>query len=101
MINYGLHAGQDIFNKQREKYMPSLFNYFSTIKEYFAVNNSYVKQKILVVLYPIKNQKWVRLPSSEDENFNNQDASNANRKVSLHIFINVQYLIIICSVPTP
>lgn len=37
MINIGLNAGQDILNKQRDKWMPGVSGFWSTLKYYFSV----------------------------------------------------------------
>lgn len=37
MINLGLNAGQDMLNKQKEKYLPGLFGFWISLKYYFAV----------------------------------------------------------------
>lgn len=37
MINFGLHAGQDILKKQRERLMPGVAGFVSSLRYYFAV----------------------------------------------------------------
>lgn len=37
MINMGLHAGQDMLNKQREMLMPGMNSFWNSLKEYFMV----------------------------------------------------------------
>jgi hypothetical protein len=39
MINFGLNAGQDILNKQKDKWMPGVSGFWSSLKYYFAVSN--------------------------------------------------------------
>mmetsp|Transcript_33772 Transcript_33772/g.34409 ORF Transcript_33772/g.34409 Transcript_33772/m.34409 type:complete len:276 (+) Transcript_33772:89-916(+) len=67
MVNFGLSAGQDIINKQKERLMPGVSIFWNSLKIYFAVSNNYVLHKILTVLYPIGNKKWARM-STEDVN---------------------------------
>ena len=37
MINFGLSAGQDMINKQRERIMPGVSGFWVSLKIYFAV----------------------------------------------------------------
>lgn len=37
MINFGLNAGQDILNKQRDKWMPGVSGFWNSLKYYFSV----------------------------------------------------------------
>ena len=38
MINFGLNAGQDMLNKQRDKWMPGVSGFWHSLKYYFSVN---------------------------------------------------------------
>ena len=38
VFNLGLSAGQDMLNKQREKWMPGVSSFWIDLKSYFAVN---------------------------------------------------------------
>lgn len=38
MINFGLHAGQDILKKQKERLMPGFAGFVSSLRYYFAVS---------------------------------------------------------------
>ena len=38
MLNMGLSAGQDMLNKQREKWMPGMSSFWLSLKYYFAVS---------------------------------------------------------------
>jgi hypothetical protein len=67
MINFGLHAGQDILKKQKERFMPGVSGFVSSLRYYFAVNNSYVLKKLTLLLYPLKNTQWARLRAEEFE----------------------------------
>lgn len=37
MLNYGFSAGQDMINKQRDKWMPGVSGFWNSLKIYFAV----------------------------------------------------------------
>ena len=65
MINFGMHAGQDLLNKQRDRWMPGVSQFWHSLKIYFAVNNAYVLKKLSIILYPIQNKNWFRLPADE------------------------------------
>jgi len=67
MLNFGLNAGKDIFNKQRDKWMPGVSGFWHSLKYYFSVNNQYVIKKITVILYPASNKMWNRLQADEFE----------------------------------
>ena len=67
MLNMGFNAGKLLINKQRAKWMPGVSDFWSSLKIYFAVSNSYVLRKIFIVLYPIKNQAWGRVLADEGE----------------------------------
>jgi hypothetical protein len=38
MLNFGLNAGQDMFNKQRDKWMPGVSGFWHSLKYYFSVS---------------------------------------------------------------
>ena len=38
MINFGLNAGQDILNKQKDKWMPGVSGFWLSLKYYFSVS---------------------------------------------------------------
>mmetsp|Transcript_31751 Transcript_31751/g.53558 ORF Transcript_31751/g.53558 Transcript_31751/m.53558 type:complete len:266 (+) Transcript_31751:108-905(+) len=67
MINFGLNAGQDMLNKQRDKWMPGLSGFWLSLKYYFSVSNSYVLKKIVVILHPSSNKVWNRIQADEFE----------------------------------
>lgn len=37
MINFGINAGQDMINRQRDKWMPGLSGFWLSLKYYFLV----------------------------------------------------------------
>lgn len=65
MLNFGLSAGQDILNRQKARLMPGVSDFFSNLKIYFAVSNTYVIKKLSIVLAPMRNQCWGRIPADE------------------------------------
>lgn len=65
MLSFGLNAGQDLLNQQKQKWMPGVSGFWNTLKIYFAVNNDYVVKKLSVLVYPPANTNWFRLPADE------------------------------------
>ena len=67
MIDYGINTGRELIKIKTETWMPGVSKFWSSLKMYFAVSNSYVLKKIFIVLYPIKNQSWGRVLADEGE----------------------------------
>ena len=65
MLNFGISAGKQIISRQQAKWMPGVSDFWSSLRIYFAVSNKYVMEKILIVLYPMRNQAWGRIPTDE------------------------------------
>jgi hypothetical protein len=65
MLNFGLSAGQDLINRQKAKWMPGVSDFWSSLKIYFAVSNSYVLKKVSILLYPMSNKYWGRIAADE------------------------------------
>ena len=63
MIDYGINE----IKRKTVTLMPGVSKFWSSLKMYFAVSNSYVLKKIFIVLYPIKNQSWGRALADEGE----------------------------------
>jgi hypothetical protein len=38
MLNFGINAGQDMINKQRDKWMPGVSGFWLSLKYYFSVS---------------------------------------------------------------
>lgn len=77
MLNYGLSQGQNMFNQQKEKWMPGVSGFWDSLKIYFAVNNSYVSKKLFMILYPLSvtnPQAWAR--KSGEEGYDNGELRN-------------------------
>ncbi|QPG73938.1 hypothetical protein FOA43_001253 [Brettanomyces nanus] len=58
----GLHFGQTAFNASQQYMQQNLKLLVSdeNIKYYFKVSNSYVLQKLLLILVPYRNKTWIR-----------------------------------------
>lgn len=67
MLNFGLSAGQDIINKQRDRFMPGMSTLWNSLKIYFAVNNDYVAKKLFTIVHPLgkKKDEWKRKCADE------------------------------------
>jgi hypothetical protein len=69
LMNYGLAQGQNLLKTQSDKWMPGVTGFWSSLKIYFAVNNSYVVKKLSMIMYPIgikKSQNWTRKSAESD-----------------------------------
>lgn len=49
MLNMGFSAGQDMLNKQREKWMPGVSSFWLSLKYYFAV--SYENEVVVTAMF--------------------------------------------------
>jgi hypothetical protein len=65
MLNYGLGMGQEMINKQRDKWMPGVSGFWNSLKIYFAVSNTFVIKRLTTVLYPYSNKNFFRIPADE------------------------------------
>ena len=65
MFDLGISAGKSIIDKEQAKWMPGISDFWSSLRIYFAVSNNYVMKKILIVLYPMRNQAWGRILADE------------------------------------
>lgn len=54
-----------MFERQTSSWSSNFSVFWNSLKIYFAVNNSYVVRKLLVLLYPFGNKNWSRLRSEE------------------------------------
>jgi hypothetical protein len=52
--------------------MPGVSTFWNSLKIYFAVNNNFVTKKLMIILYPLSNLHWFRLPADEVGGFNGQ-----------------------------
>ena len=67
ILNYGVDATSQLLQKQRDLYMPGVSNFWTSLKIYFMVNNSYVVSKMKLLLFPFQNKIWQRI--SVDESY--------------------------------
>lgn len=65
MLTYGMSIGNDLLKKQKDKWMPGVSGFWNNLKIYFAVDHNYVTKKMTILLYPMANHNWVRLPADE------------------------------------
>lgn len=65
MMDFSIKASEQIIRTQKAKWMPGVSDFWSSLRIYFAVSNDYVMKKILIVLYPMRNQAWGRLLADE------------------------------------
>eukprot|EP01114_Cavostelium_apophysatum_P020341 TRINITY_DN6794_c0_g1_i1.p1 TRINITY_DN6794_c0_g1~~TRINITY_DN6794_c0_g1_i1.p1 ORF type:complete len:323 (-),score=35.47 TRINITY_DN6794_c0_g1_i1:40-1008(-) len=56
----GLSYGSGILGSQREIFQRSFIKNFSTLKYYYNVNNSYVINKLKLILFPLRHKFWKR-----------------------------------------
>lgn len=89
MLNFGISAGQDLLNKQRDKLMPGAHTLWNSLKIYFAVNNEYVAMKLFTILHPwlrpLRSLKeWKR--KSADETMRTDENDVTDRKWALPRF---------------
>jgi hypothetical protein len=49
MINFGFSAGKDIINRQKDKWMPGVSDFWTSLKIYFAVNTT-TESLLLVII---------------------------------------------------
>jgi hypothetical protein len=61
MLKFGLSTGQDLINKQTEKFLPGISGFWHSLFIYFSVDNQYVMHKLKLLLYPINYRDWQRI----------------------------------------
>ena len=83
MLNFGLSAGQDMLNKQRDRLMPGMSTFWNSLKIYFAVNNDYVAKKLFAIVHPLgkRKEEWKR--KSADETMRTDENDITDRKWAL------------------
>ena len=57
--------GGKMFEERTSSWFSSFTVIWNSLKLYFAVNNSYVLRKLLVILFPFSNKSWSRLAADE------------------------------------
>lgn len=61
----GLSIGQGMLQSGMAKYVPALAALWTSLRYYFHVNNSFVKSKLMRLLFPWRSRNWLRVPVSE------------------------------------
>ena len=64
MFDLGLKAGHTFLDQGTARMIPGLERIMRELRLYFAVNNSYVKKKMLRVLFSFFHKNWVRINSA-------------------------------------
>ncbi|DAZ95507.1 TPA: hypothetical protein N0F65_001846 [Lagenidium giganteum] len=68
MAGLAMNTAQDFLQKQSQIYMPGAYGVWGSLKYYFTVNNSYVKNRLKMLLLPFWHKNWRRVgPSEHDE----------------------------------
>jgi hypothetical protein len=83
MLNFGLTAGQDMLNKQRDRLMPGMSTLWTSLKIYFAVNNEYVARKLFTIIHPLKKRKEEWRRKGADETMRTDENDVTDRKWAL------------------
>lgn len=52
--------GQQVINENVKRYVPWITGLWQSLKYYFAVNNTYVRKKLLILLFPYRKKQWSR-----------------------------------------
>ena len=60
-----VQLGANMVNSTIGKYLPFASAMWHSLRYYFDVNNTYVKNKLLVLLAPYRHKAWKRLPVEE------------------------------------
>ncbi len=60
MMAMGVNAGRNFIEGGVAKYAPGVSDFYQTLRYYFAVNNSYVGNKLKAILLPVVKKSWVR-----------------------------------------
>ena len=54
MLNFGLSAGQEMLNKQRDRWMPGVTSTWMSLKHYFAVKIDLPSFLLNHIIFPLK-----------------------------------------------
>lgn len=55
-----MNMGQQVINENVKRYVPWITGLWQSLKYYFAVNNTYVRKKLLILLFPYRKKQWSR-----------------------------------------
>uniref|UniRef100_K3W6M8 Uncharacterized protein n=1 Tax=Globisporangium ultimum (strain ATCC 200006 / CBS 805.95 / DAOM BR144) TaxID=431595 RepID=K3W6M8_GLOUD len=67
MAGLAMNTAQDFLQKQSAMYLPGAYGVWGSLKYYFTVNNSYVKSRLKILLFPFWHKNWRRIGSSEND----------------------------------
>lgn len=56
----GVGMGQQYLSANVQRYIPWVTAAWHGLKYYFAVNNHYVRRKLLTLLFPFRKRQWRR-----------------------------------------
>ncbi|TYZ63288.1 hypothetical protein PybrP1_009077 [[Pythium] brassicae (nom. inval.)] len=70
MAGLAMNTAQDFLHKQSAIYLPGAYGVWGSLKYYFTVNNSYVKSRLKILLFPFWHKNWRRLGASENNDAN-------------------------------
>lgn len=62
----GLSAGQAMFQDRFGRMAPGFYSFWHLLQYYFDVNNSYVSNKLKLILLPFRHKDWKRRGASDD-----------------------------------
>lgn len=65
MMAMGVNAGRNFIQGNVQRFMPGMNTFMASAKYYFAVNNSYVANKLKCILFPFMKKNWARELSQE------------------------------------
>jgi len=69
MVNAGIGVGKQFLQESTARFLPGLETTMRILRNYFAVDNRYVKAKIQRILFPFMKREWTRvqndIPSGE------------------------------------
>ncbi|KAJ0407951.1 hypothetical protein ATCC90586_006323 [Pythium insidiosum] len=61
MAGLAMNTAQDFLTKQSAIYLPGAYGVWGSTKYYFTVNNSYVKSRLKILLFPFWHRDWRRV----------------------------------------
>jgi protein transport protein YIF1 len=65
MLNVGGTMAKSFISSNMARYQPGVHGFWTSLKYYFAVDNSYVRKKLTILLLPVVKKGWHRAPSDE------------------------------------
>ncbi|TMW60456.1 hypothetical protein Poli38472_000498 [Pythium oligandrum] len=74
MAGLAMNTAQDFLSKQSAIYLPGAYGVWGSLKYYFTVNNSYVKSRLKMLLFPFWHRNWRRMGTESTDGKPNQYA---------------------------